>query len=82
MALKKPATSAAPATGDTQTTADAIPVDHPAVDNNSRADTSAVQNGGDFNDPHRRHPSDPGFAGQGLDLSVYGKADAPKSDDK
>jgi|GEM_PF-1051772 len=60
----------------------AIPVDHPAIDNNPRAGTSAVQNGGDFNDPQRRHPSDPDFAGQGLDLSVYGKADADQSDEK
>lgn len=52
----------------------AIPVDHPAVENNPRAGTSAIQNGGDFNDPTRRHPSDPDFAGQGLDLSVYGDA--------
>lgn len=51
----------------------AIPVDHPAIENNPRAGTSAVQNGGDFNDPRRRHPSDPAFSGQGLDLSVYGK---------
>lgn len=51
----------------------AIPVDHPAIENNPRAGTSAVQNGGDFNDPIRRHPSDPGFTGQGLDMSVYGK---------
>ena len=51
---------------------EAIPTDHPAIDNNPRAGTSAVQNGGDFNDPRRRHPSDPDFAGQGLDLSVYG----------
>jgi len=51
----------------------AIPVDHPAVENNPRAGTSAVQNGGDFNDPARRHPSDPEFSGQGLDLSVYGE---------
>lgn len=50
----------------------AIPTDHPAIDNNPRAGTSAVQNGGDFNDPRRVHPSDPGFVGQGLDLSVYG----------
>ncbi|MCB5201892.1 hypothetical protein LH464_05290 [Neorhizobium sp. T786] len=50
----------------------AIPVDHPAIENNPRAGTSAVQNGGDFNDPRRRHPSDPDFVGQGLDLSVYG----------
>lgn len=53
-----------------------IPVEHPAVENNPRAGTSAVQNGGDFNDPNRRHPSDPEFAGQGLDLSVYGKTEA------
>lgn len=50
----------------------AIPTDHPAIDNNPRAGTSAVQNGGDFNDPRRVHPSDPDFVGQGLDLSVYG----------
>ena len=55
-----------------------IPTDHPAVDNNPRAGTSAVQNGGDFNDPRKRHPSDPDFAGQGLDLSVYGKTEGEK----
>ncbi|WP_312814441.1 hypothetical protein [Brevundimonas sp.] len=27
---------------------------------------------GDYNDPARLHPSDPNFAGQGLDMSVYG----------
>lgn len=53
----------------------AIPVDHPAIENNPRAGTSAIQNGGDFNDPVRRHPSDPNFAGQGLDMSVYGTLD-------
>lgn len=53
----------------------AIPTDHPAVDNNPRAGTSAVQNGGDFNDPRRVHPQDPDFVGQGLDLSVYGKTE-------
>lgn len=52
---------------------DAIPVNHPAIDNNPRAGTSAVQNGADFNDPYHRHPSDPDFAGQGIDRSVYGK---------
>lgn len=51
----------------------AIPTDHPVVDNNPRAGTSAVQNGGDFNDPRHRHPGEDGFVGQGLDLSVYGK---------
>lgn len=53
---------------------EAVPVDHPAVANNPRAGTSAVQNGADFNDPSRRDPTDPKFAGQGLDLSVYGAA--------
>lgn len=56
----------------------AIPVDHPAIENNPRAGMSAIQNGGDFNDPVRRHPSDPDFAGQGLDLSVYGKPETKK----
>jgi len=44
----------------------------------AREGTSALQNGGDFNDPRGRHPSDPNFAGQGLDLSVYGKAESEK----
>lgn len=57
---------------------EAIPTDHPAVDNNPRAGTSAVQNGGDFNDPRQRHPSDPGFVGQGIDRSVYGKVEGEK----
>lgn len=48
--------------------------DHPAVENNPRAGTSAIQNGIDWNDPSARDPADPKFAGQGLDLSVYGKA--------
>lgn len=55
----------------------AVPVDHPSVENNPRFGTSAVQNGADFNDPSRRDPRDPKFAGQGLDLSVYGDADPP-----
>lgn len=54
---------------------DAIPLDHPAVDDNPRKGTTAIQNGGDYNDPRRLHPSDPDFAGQGLDMSVYGKID-------
>lgn len=52
---------------------DGIPADHPSVENNPRLGTSAVQNGGDFNDPFGRNPGDDGFTGQGLDLSVYGK---------
>lgn len=48
--------------------------DHPSVENNPREGTSAVQNGIDWNDPTSRDPADPKFAGQGLDLSVYGKA--------
>lgn len=57
---------------------DAIPADHPSVENNPRRGTSAVQNGADFNDPRHRDPNDPGFAGEGLDLSVYGDAQPPK----
>lgn len=58
-----------------------VPSDHPAVENNPRKATSAVQNGQDFNDP-LRDPEDTGFVGQGLDLSVYGsKAAASKSED-
>src|SRR3712207_6555591 len=44
-----------------------IPVEHPAVDNNPRAGTSAVQNGQDFNDPAGRTPGDQNFVGQGID---------------
>jgi hypothetical protein len=51
-----------------------IPVDHPAVDNNPRQGTSAVQNGADFNDPMRRNPADRDFVGQGLDPTPYGDA--------
>lgn len=50
-----------------------VPTDHPAVENNPRKATSAVQNGQDFNDP-LRDPEDPRFLGQGLDMSVYGKS--------
>ncbi|KQU79823.1 hypothetical protein ASD00_36040 [Ensifer sp. Root31] len=59
----------------------AILLDHPSVDSNPRAGTSAIQNGGDFNDARWRHPSDPHFTGQGLDMSVYGKDDAAKTGD-
>ena len=59
---------------------DAIPLDHPAVDDNPRAGTSAIQNGGDYNDPRPLHPSDPEFAGQGLDMSVYGKIEKPSAE--
>lgn len=58
----------------------AIPVDHPAIENNPRAGTSAVQNGGDFNDPRHLDPNDPNFTGQGLDRSVYGEAPAESED--
>lgn len=57
---------------------DAIPVDHPAVDNNPRAGTSAVQNGADFNDPFMNDPNSPDFVGQGIDRSVYGGVQADK----
>lgn len=52
----------------------AVPLDHPAVDSNPRAKTTAVQNGADFNDPIRRRPDEPDFAGQGLDPTPYGDA--------
>lgn len=51
-----------------------VPADHPSVENNPRKATSAIQNGQDFNDPTTRNPADPKFVGEGLDLSVYGKA--------
>ncbi len=44
-------------------------------------DQLARENGGDRNDARWLHPSDPDFAGQGLDLSVYGKEVAAKSDE-
>jgi hypothetical protein len=44
-----PATEFAPSGAPVQTTA--IDVDHPAVDNNPRADTTIVQNKADMNDP-------------------------------
>lgn len=52
----------------------AVPTDHPAVEGNPRRGTSAIQNGGDFNDPFGRAPGEKNFAGQGLDLTVYGSA--------
>ncbi|MBX3546895.1 hypothetical protein [Chelatococcus sp.] len=36
--------------------------------------TPPRQDGVDFNDPRRRNPAEPGYVGQGLDLSVYGIA--------
>lgn len=60
---------------------EAVPTDHPAVDNNPRKGTTAEQNGADFNDPRHLTPNDPEFAGQGLDLSVYGDANA-KTEEK
>jgi hypothetical protein len=51
---------------------EAIPQDHPSVDSHPRDGTSAIQNGQDFNEPRAISPDDPEFAGQGLDLSVYG----------
>lgn len=56
----------------------AVDVSHEAVDANPRAGTTALQNAIDWNDAGRRDPADPRFAGQGIDLSVYG--DAPTGD--
>lgn len=53
-----------------------VPQDHPSVDSHPRDGTSAVQNGQDFNEPRGISPGDPEFAGQGLDMSVYGGAHA------
>ena len=52
----------------------AIPVDHPAIDNNPRQGTSGIQNGQDFNDPAGRTPDQQDFAGQGIDPTPYGDA--------
>ena len=53
---------------------DAVDVAHESVDANPRADTSATQNGIDWNDPKRVRPDEPDFSGQGVDRAVYGKA--------
>lgn len=50
----------------------AVDVGHESVDANPRIGTTALQNGIDFNDAKRASPSDPAFAGQGIDRSVYG----------
>ena len=52
--------------------AQAVDVTHASVDANPRAGTTAVQNAVDWNDPKRVRPTDPQFAGQGIDRSVYG----------
>lgn len=57
---------------------DAVDVSHEAIDANPRAGTTARQNAIDLNDAKRANPGDPAFAGQGIDLSVYG---TPNTDD-
>ena len=52
--------------------AQAIDITHASVDANPRAGTTAVQNAVDWNDPKRVRPTDPQFAGQGIDRSGYG----------
>ena len=63
----------------------AVDVAHEAIDANPRAHTTALQNAMDLNDAKRANPQDVEFAGQGIDLSVYGDrtpASAPaKADD-
>lgn len=54
--------------------AQAVDVAHESVDANPREGTTAKQNAADWNDAKRARPDDAEFAGQGLDLSVYGKA--------
>lgn len=51
---------------------DAVDVTHEAIDANPRSGTTARQNAIDLNDAKRANPGDPAFAGQGIDLSVYG----------
>lgn len=62
-----------------------VDVSHEAIDANPRAHTTALQNALDLNDAKRANPQDVDFAGQGIDLSVYGDrtpASAPsKADD-
>jgi len=55
-----------------------VDLDHPAIDDNPRAGTSADQNKRDMNDPNRRTPADEDFSGQGLDPAPYGKASKKK----
>lgn len=50
-----------------------VDVDHPAVESNPRARTTAIQNGTDWNDPRKRKPGDKDFVGQGLDPTPYGR---------
>lgn len=58
----------------------AVDVGHESVDANPRIGTTALQNGIDFNDAKRAAPSDPAFAGQGIDRSVYGRPEALDED--
>lgn len=51
----------------------AVDLTHPSADANPRDGTTAAQNQIDWNDPNRITPEDPRYAGEGLDLSVYGK---------
>lgn len=54
----------------------AVDVTHPSVDANPRESTAARQNAIDWNDPNRVTPEDDQFAGEGLDLTFYGKGSA------
>lgn len=45
---------------------------HEAIDANPRAGTTALQNAIDLNDAKKSNPVDPDFAGEGIDMSVYG----------
>lgn len=51
----------------------AVDLGHESADANPREGTTTAQNQIDWNDPKRIRPEDEVFAGQGLDLSVYGK---------
>ena len=47
---------------------------HESVDANPREGTTAAQNAIDWNDPNRVRPDEADFTGQGIDRTVYGKA--------
>ena len=53
---------------------DAVDVSHESVDANPREGTSPAQNAIDWNDPNRVRPDEADFTGQGIDRTVYGKA--------
>ena len=82
-AAEAPQAIAHPASADTPDSAsgavvepaivEGVEMDHPAIDANPRAGTTALMNARDMNDPLNRRPADEDYIGKGLDPSVYGK---------